>query len=142
MNPAMAAATALAGFDPAAFSGAARSLALSLPQLYRMETDGETIIGPREGLIQRLLHSILILVVMRHVAYACPLKAPSVVVEAFRREGFEWDAATCRPHAGRLAQCVDCGYALPPEFTACPICEGAIGEFVYDGPGIRKGKLN
>jgi hypothetical protein len=113
-----------------------------LPQMYRIELAGEHKLGLRDGLIQRLIHSVITLVITRHVAFGAPLECPPVVVEAFRRAaGFEWDMAEGRPH-GDLVSCTACGYTLPASFATCPLCKNRTAPFEFESSGISGKHVN
>jgi len=127
------------GISPERFPAAIRELFDKLCAVHKAEFALEQRHGVTHGRPHPapLITSVITLVVMRHVAFLCPLEAPPPVVEAFRAAGFQWDQYEARPYSGDLAGCTACGYALPAgAFAVCPLCSGAIGPFVYEGPGI------
>lgn len=113
-----------------------------LPAFYKAELAAEFGAGNWFP-VAPLIMSVLTLVSIRAVLFLSPLEIPPAVVEGFRRVGFKWDGLNGRPHAGELAGCTACAYALPADtFEACPLCGGAIGQFCVDGSGIVTGSAS
>ena len=84
--------------------------------------------------VDLVLAGVMLQVVLQHMYAGRPLVLPLVVLDAYAAAGEKLETP--------LAECAECGYALPRSFAACPLCGGFVGVGAYASRRARRAACN